>query len=390
MIEREKIAEVAGVRSLKGWENGVVIGLTAISITLTILFTFNISFWGHILPMKGYLAALYALLLPLVFLLYPAHKGASLERVPLYDWIASIGCFFPSVYVVFNVYRFTEEPIEVAPTTTIMILGLILIIVTLEAVRRTGGWVIFVITGVISIYPLFCQYMPGFLVGKGYSFARFIGFHYAGSESIFGIPVDAFGKIILGFLLFSVGLQVFGGADFLFKLAYAIVGFVRGGPAKISVVSSGLFASMSGSAVANVAVDGGITIPMMASVGYPKHYAAAIEADASTGGVVTPPVMGATAFIMAEFLALPYSTICIAAAIPAFLYFFSLFVQTDFFAARNGLKGLPRSECPPLGKTLKEGWLYVLMVLLLIYLTMVINIEKKAPYYTLLFLIFIG
>ena len=390
MIEREKIAEVAGVRSVKGWVNVVVIGVTAISIILTICFVFNISFLGIVIPLKGYLAALYALLLPLVFLLYPAHKGASLERVPWYDGIASILSFLPSVYVFINASKFSEEPWEVAPTTTILILGSILIILTLEAVRRTGGWVIFVLTGIICIYPLFAQHMPGFLVAKSYSFGRFVGFHYAGSESIFGIPIDAFGKIILGFLLFSVGLQVFGAADFLFKLAYATVGFVRGGPAKISVVSSGLFASMSGSAVANVAVDGGITIPMMASVGYPKHYAAAIEADASTGGVITPPVMGATAFIMAEFLGESYGTICIAAAIPAFLYYFSLFVQTDFFAAKKGLKGLPRRECPPLGKTLKEGWLYLLMVFLLIYLTMVINLERKVFFYTSLFLILIG
>jgi TRAP transporter 4TM/12TM fusion protein len=222
--------------------------------------------------------------------------------------------------------------------------------------------------------------MPGFLEGTGWSLAEAARFHVLTRESIIGIPARTFCELVIGFMIFSSTLQATGGGTFFTKFASSLLGNVRGGPAKISVVASGLFGSISGSAIANVAVDGWITIPMMKKTGYSPEYASAVEACASTGGAIMPPVMGAVAFVMASFLQVSYGEVVIAAAVPALLYYWGLFVQVDAHAALKGLHGLPKNELPSLIVTLKEGWIYFGALVGLIYLLFQLKQEAQAPY----------
>jgi len=205
-----------------------------------------------------------------------------------------------------------------------------------------------------------------------------------------GIPLQAFANLVIGFLLFGVALQKTGGGKFFINLAFALLGHVRGGPAKVAVFSSGLMGSMSGSVITNVMTTGVMSIPAMRRVGFSKSYAAGIEACASTGGVLMPPVMGATAFIMAAFLNIPYGTIALAAVVPSVLYFLGLFIQIDAYAARHDLKGLPADELPSLRGTLKEGWYFIFVFGLLIWMLFFLRQEATAPFYATALLLIIN
>jgi TRAP transporter 4TM/12TM fusion protein len=210
------------------------------------------------------------------------------------------------------------------------------------------------------------------------------------AESVMGIPLRAFASLVIGFLLFGVALQYTGGGKFFINLAFALLGHVRGGPAKVAIFSSGLMGSMSGSVITNVLTTGVLSIPAMRRVGFSRSYAAGVEACASTGGVLMPPVMGATAFIMATFLGVPYAQIALAAVVPSVLYFLGLFVQIDAYAARNHLKGLPQAELPSLWRTLKEGWYFVFVFILLIWMLIYMQREAIAPFYATALLLVIN
>ena len=209
-------------------------------------------------------------------------------------------------------------------------------------------------------------------------------------ESVFGIPLQAFANLVIGFLLFGVALQKTGGGKFFINLAFALLGHVRGGPAKVSIFSSGLMGSMSGSVITNVLTTGVLTIPAMRRVGIGRSYAAGVEACASTGGVLMPPVMGATAFVMASFLNMPYSTIALAAVVPSLLFYLGLFVQIDAYAAKHELKGLPEEELPSLKQTLKEGWYFIFVFVLLIWMLFYLRREAIAPFYATALLLVIN
>ncbi|MBU1156372.1 MAG: TRAP transporter fused permease subunit, partial [Proteobacteria bacterium] len=199
-------------------------------------------------------------------------------------------------------------------------------------------------------------------------------------SGIIGLPMRVVGNILIGYMVFAVALQITGGGRFFMDISASLFGFVRGGAAKVSIFSSALFGSISGSAISNVLTTGAITIPSMKKAGYPPHYAAAIEACASTGGVLMPPVMGATAFVMAEFLGLPYVDICIAAVVPSVLYYGGLFLQADAYAAKTGLKGIPRSQLPSLSATLQTGWVYIVALFLLVWMLLYMRWEVWAPF----------
>jgi len=193
--------------------------------------------------------------------------------------------------------------------------------------------------------------------------------------------MNVFINLLMGFMVFAGALQITGGGKFFINIALSLLGHFRGGPAKVSIVASGLFGMVSGSGVANVLSIGPVTIPAMIKAGARPDYAAATASCGALGGILMPPVMGATAFIMADFLGVPYISVAAAAALPAFLYYLSLFLQTDFYAARMGLKGLPKDELPSLRQTLKEGWIYILAFFLLIYLLAWLRVEGWAPFY---------
>ena len=210
------------------------------------------------------------------------------------------------------------------------------------------------------------------------------------NEGILGIPMAVFGSLIIGFIIFGVALKETGGGDFFLDISSALLGHKRGGQAKVSIISSAFFGSLSGSVISNVLTTGSMTIPSMKKAGYSPAYAGAIEACASTGGVLMPPIMGATAFIMATFLGVSYAQVCLAAAIPSLLYYFGLFVQVDAYAAKNSLKGAPKAELPPFTQTLAKGWFYIAAFAVLFYFLFFLRREAQAPLIASAFLIIIA
>jgi TRAP transporter 4TM/12TM fusion protein len=234
---------------------------------------------------------------------------------------------------------------------------------------------------IFSAYPLYAIKMPAFLQGQSYDFLTTARMYALGPSGILGLPLYTVSTLLIGFMLFGIVLQSTGGGNFFFNLAQSIFGHARGGAAKISILASSFFGMISGSTVSNTLTIGSMTIPAMKNTGFSPHYAAAIEACASTGGPIMPPVMGAAAFLMASFLNVPYSQVAIGAFIPACLYYLGLFVQVDGYSAKLGLKGLPKEELPSFWITVKNGWFYIFTILLLIYLLLWLKLEERAPFY---------
>jgi TRAP transporter 4TM/12TM fusion protein len=237
----------------------------------------------------------------------------------------------------------------------------------LESIRRIFGPTLFSVIAIMSFYPLVAEHMPGFLGGVGRSFELTATFHILSPQSAIGLLLRTYIEIVLGFVLFGIVVVETGGGAFFLNLALSLVGTMRGGTAKVAVVSSAMFGSINGQPMVNVLTTGAVTIPAMKKSGFEPHIAGAIEVCASTAGTFTPPIMGITAFVMASFLNVPYSTIAIAAAIPAFLYYFGLYIQVDGYAVKNGLKGQERKDLPSFWDTLKGGWFYIPGTLILIY-----------------------
>ncbi len=378
-------------RKLPHFWRGLLIVVTSASILLALNQLLNLGFFvGKVLLGTAYLYWLCALLSGCVFILIPATKRARRDGVPWYD--AALYFFTVAVfaYYALNAHRILSEGWEFsAPKEAIWIayVGWLLI---LEATRRAGGTAVFVVVAVISLYPVYAGHMPGPISGLPQDLSTTAAYHFASSESVMGIPTRAFGELVIGFVMFGAVLQYTGAATFFNNLAFALFGSVRGGPAKVSIFASGLMGSVSGSVVSNVLTTGVVTIPAMKRTGFGSDYAGGVEACASTGGVLMPPVMGATAFVMASFLGVPYYQVALAAMVPSLLFYFGLFVQIDGYAARRGLKGLPRAELPVIGKTFAEGWQYVIVFALLVWMLLVLQQEAIAPFYATALLLVIN
>ena len=345
---------------------------------------------GIILLFNHYLYAILALLLPLTFVYFPPTAGARRDGVPWYDVVLCVATFAVCVYFFVNATKIVDHGWEFVAPDHAIYASYVLWALVLEAVRRAGGPAIFLIVGVISLYPLVADQMPGPVSGLASTFSEAAAYHTMSIESILGIPMRAFAELVIGFLIFGVALQHTGGGRFFLNLAFSLLGGVRGGAAKVAIFASGLMGSMSGSVITNVLTTGVMTIPAMKRTRFEPHYAGGVEACASTGGVLMPPVMGATAFIMATIIEVPYAEIAIAAVIPSALYFFGLFMQIDAYAARKGLQGLPREDLPKLGTTLREGWYFVFVFVLLIVWLMWLRRESLAPFYATAVLIFLN
>ncbi|MGB7302589.1 MAG: TRAP transporter permease [Burkholderiaceae bacterium] len=346
--------------------------------------------WGTPVPLETeYFYFLIAMLLPLAFIVYPLTK-ATRSYVPWYDLLLALVTLGICAFFAFHGNEILEIGWEYDAPEYANYMAFILWALVLEASRRAGGTAIFVICLLISVYPMFSSFAPGFLEGEDIDAKVTAGFHMFGTESMLGIPMTAFANLVIGFLIFGVALQYTGGGAFFLNLAFALLGRKRGGPAKVAIFSSGLMGSMSGSVITNVLTTGVMTIPAMKKVGFRPAYAGGVEACASTGGVLMPPVMGATAFVMATFLEIPYSDIVIAAAFPSVLYYVGLYLQIDAYSARYGLQGLRESELPALGDVLKKGWYFVLVFVLLIIMLLYMQREAQAPYYATILLILIN
>lgn len=248
----------------------------------------------------------------------------------------------------------------------------------LVALKRMIGWALPIIIVLLMATAYWQRFLPGLLGGPGYSIDQIASAIYVGTNGVFGTPLAVAATIIVVFLIFGALLQKSGAGQWLIDIAIALTGSSRGGPAKASVVSSAMFGSISGSPSGNVATTGTFTIPLMKRTGYSPAFAGGVEAAASTGGMVLPPIMGAVAFIMAEFLEIPYAAVLKAALIPAILYFLVLLASVHFRAVRMGLLGLPRSELPPVWATFRSGWRYLLPIAALVYFTVALHLDPDV------------
>ena len=293
----------------------------------------------------------------MIFTLYPTFFG---RRIPWLGWLlGGIGFVFSFYHWVFE-SDLTARAGEM--TSTDMVIGIVLILLVFDVTRRMMGWALPIICALFLAYGLFGEYLPGALMHRGYGFDQIVGTLGFGTEGIYGVPTYVSSTYIFLFILFGSFLERAGMIGLFSDFSMGMVGHSRGGPAKVSVVSSGLMGTINGSGVANVVTTGQFTIPLMKRFGYSSSFAGGVEATSSMGGQIMPPVMGAVAFIMAETINVPYIEIVKAAIIPALLYFFTVFWTVHLEAGRKGLDGLPRSECPDPWKAVKEKW-YLLVPL---------------------------
>jgi TRAP transporter 4TM/12TM fusion protein len=364
------------VRKLTGYP-GLVVGVLGVAMSLYHVY-------ARLTPAApdGWILRMIALAfcLTLAFLLFPARaagprdeEGARLESgaaptadIPWTDLglaalsLASLGYLFVNYE-----YITTRFPTAHPLTPSDMVVGIVLVLLVLEATRRTLGAALPILALAFVTYGLAGPWLPGPLRHRGLTFEILVDQTVFTTEGLFGIPLGVAASYVILFIVFGAFLEKSGAGQFFMSLANGLAGAQRGGPGKVAVVSSSLFGTISGSAVANVMVDGWLTIPMMKRTGFKPEAAAAIEAVASTGGQIMPPVMGAASFVMAEFLGVPYSHVMIAAAIPAIFYYGALFAAIHFNAARTGLRGIPRAELPRLPDLLRrQGHLLLPLVVI--------------------------
>ena len=377
-------AEVTRVRRLRGAWRWLLVVMTAVTIALCINQQFTLRFFvGFTQLNTEYYYLLVLCMLPFTFVIFPGSERAPLDRVPWYDALLFLATVAASIFLMLNVRRAAELGWEFggAPMPVIAA-GFVMWVLLMEALRRTGGWSLLLSVLPFTVYPLFAEAgWLGPLRGNQSTLEQAIAYHVLSNESLLGIPIQAFAETVIGFLVFGTALMLTGAGKFFINLAFALCGTFRGGAAKVGIFASGLLGMMSGSVVSNVLTAGTMTIPTMKRTGFSPSYAGAIEACASTGAVLAPPVMGATAFVIAQFLNISYAEVALAAIVPAALYYVALFTQVDAYAARNGLKGLARSELPSAWATIKEGWYYLFVVALLIVMLLHFKRESHAPFY---------
>lgn len=320
-----------------------------------------------------YCALILMLVLVLVFLVFTAKGGVGKEKLPWYDVLFIIMSVCGSGYITFFPGRW--EPLLLRGTTTLLevVLCFMLVITILEATRRMINLAMALIASFFIIHLIFGSHFPGILLTFDFSLERIAGIFYLRAEGIFGQPVEIACTIVLAFMLFSSFLQNSEAGSFILDEAFALTGRWKGGPAKAAILGSAALGTMVGATAANVATTGSITIPLMKKTGYSADFAGGVEAVASNGGQIMPPVMGAVAFLIAELLSIPYWSVCVAAFLPAALYFLAIFVQVHFEAARLGLRGLPPDQLPLFWGVLKKRWFYLIPPFILIYLLAVLH-----------------
>ena len=366
----------------------IIIVLTFLGCVITINQIFNIGIFGFRPVSNSYLYLLLGLFQPIVFLMFPFNDKYK-EKIFYPDIIAAITIFFIGIYFSINAENILISGWDIEAPIFPTVLSIIFIILSLESLRRTGGYFIFSIAVFFTLYPIFADKMPGALWGNTYTLTEAARAHSMGLDSLIGIPMKVAGSLLIGFLIYGVVLSETGGGRFFINIAEALMGKKRGGQAKVAILASGFFGMLSGSPTSNVITSGSLTIPAMKKAGYSSKYAAAIEACASTGGVLMPPVMGTVAFIMASFLNVPYSEILYAALIPGIVFYIALMIQIDLYAAKNNLKPINIEDIPSLRKTIFNGYSYIISLICLIWLLLALKLESEAPFIASLLLLVI-
>lgn len=330
-------------------------------------------------------AILFMWVLPIIFMTKPVFSKLKWLALAI-DLILSFAALGSMYYITYDVRGMGWR--VGAPNTMDIVMGTIAVLVIIEATRRKVGIVMPVLSLVFILYGFWGQSLPGVLRHRGLDLSDFISGLYMGQEGIFGTPAGVAADFIMVYILFGSFLKATGAGDFFTKLADGGFGWARGGPAKGAVVSSGLMGMISGSAVANVVTTGTFTIPMMKKTGYASETAGAVEAVASTGGQIMPPIMGAAAFIMADYLGVPYWTVVKAAFFPAVLYYLTLFLMVDLEAGKRKLHGRPRDQLPNIKQTMKESGYLLIPILVLIYLLGVVKYSaQKSAFWAIVLVV---
>lgn len=354
--------ETSKLRKLTG---KVALFITIVAILMSAFHLFT-SWHGTLLAMKQRsLHLIFAFTLG--FALYPGFKKSSKDKIDIMDWVLMILSIGVWGYIFFNVEAIALKGGQMS--TTDMVLGVLAVLLTLEVTRRVVGPELPIVTIVFLLFAYFGRSLPGVFAHRGFNVTRIVSHMYMTTEGIMGTPLGVSSTFVFMFILFGSFLDKTGVGEFFIDFAYALTGSTRSGPAMTSVLSSGLMGSISGSSVANTVTTGAFTIPLMKSVGYKPHYAGAVEATASTGGQIMPPVMGAAAFIMADFTGFPYISIVKAAIIPAVLYYIAVGTMVHLEACKLGLKGMPRESLPKVSNILrKQGYLTLPLIAIIFML----------------------
>lgn len=325
-----------------------------------------------------------AFVLGLIFLVFPRSRRTydspvaagwhSPGGVPLSDWLLGIAC---AVSVLYIPWVFDDLAFRVGnPSTMDVVMGSVLFLTLLEATRRSMGWPLPLIAIGFTVYAMAGPWFPGLLKHAGSSWSQMINHQYLTSQGIYGVAIGVVATYVFHFVLFGVMATRIGLGQLFLDIASTVAGRYAGGPAKVSVFGSAMFGMLSGSSVANAVTVGSLTIPAMIRVGYKREFAGGVEAASSTGGQITPPVLGAAAFLMVEFLNVSYQTIIAAAVVPAFMHFFGVFMQVHFEAKRHGLRGLTEEEMPKLRESFRQRWPTLIPLFLLIF----ILVSGRTPY----------
>jgi TRAP transporter 4TM/12TM fusion protein len=375
-LDNEKLDQMevkfSNVRSLGGWAATIMVGIAIIS-SLYHLYTAG---WG-VPPQQIHLSIHLLFMIVLAFFIYPISKKTLSgkdqgDTIPLYDLAFAILAAGVCLYWIF----FYEGILSRSGGESQMdlLMGGLGIILVMEASRRIEGIWLAGLAAIFIVYAMLGPYMPAMLSNPGYNIERIISHLWFTNEGIFGTPLWVSSTYVIVFVIFGSFLKYSGAGEFFINFTYALTGYRKGGPAKTSVLASGLFGMISGSSIANAVTVGSFTIPLMKRAGYRKQFAAALESAASTGGQIMPPVMGAVAFIMVEITGIPYDQIIISAAIPAIAFFFGLWVMAHLEASKSGVKPVPKSELPSAWKMFKEKGYLFLSIVLLLFLLMVVKI----------------
>ena len=356
--EKALEAEFGGLRrTLGGWEGRLVywLGIAYVVFHLVVL---------NLHPIDPWVFRTFHVCIGSVigFAIYGG-RAADAQRIAWYDWAMMAASVAILAYIAVNLDDLLFRA-GVLPTAWDLVVGAAGTFMVLELTRRAAGLALPILAGVFIVYAFVGPWMPGVLHHNGISADVFFSYIYS-MQGIHGITTDVSATYIILFIAFACFLNSSKAGDFFNDMSIALVGWARGGPAKVAVVSGVLFGTISGSAVGNVVASGMITIPMMRRVGYDRSTAAAIEATSSTGGQITPPIMGAGAFIMAEILGIPYTDIAVAAIIPTLLFYIACYVHCDLHARKNDLRGIPRDELPTILSVLRRGHLLLPIVLLI-------------------------
>ncbi|MEW6263754.1 MAG: TRAP transporter permease [Thermodesulfobacteriota bacterium] len=385
-LEKMKIKdlEISGGAELKGvWQAIVfVIGLAMSLFHIYVLTVRAIDPW-YFRTMHVVFAGV------LIFALLPGWKEIVRKKPHVVDYVFMLMLVIPTLYIFIDfdewIYR-----VGVVPTNWDFFFSTLFVLAVWEMARRATGWPLAILTAVFILYGYLGNYMPGLFYHKGYSWPRIMTYLFS-LDGILSLPILASAHYIFLFVLFGAFVENSGAGKFFVDFARCAAGRLRGGPAKVSIISSALIGTASGSSVANVVVDGVFNIPLMKASGFRSAVAGAVEAMNSTGGQIVPPVMGAGAFLMAEILGISYSKVALAAIIPAVLYFTSAYWMIDFYAGSVGLKGLAREELPVFKRIMKEkGYLLVPLVVLLVCLMVLMYSPYRSAIFAIIALIIVS